>query len=245
MAPLRVSVIGAGGRLGQLICQQAITDERFALCEAVVSANSSLLTATKASALNYVQSVSQSVDVLIDVSLPAAQAQVMQALAQHAGTLVSGVTGYSLAQLQRLHSVQREKKILHTHNFARGIAVLKFLAKTAAQLLGPSYQIGVLDVHHRMKADAPSGTALSLEAALRAGGAGEVQHAALRIGSVVGDHQVHFAGAFEQIQLSHHAADRGMFARGALDAALWLAQQPSAGLFQMEDVFGIPRFDAI
>ena len=92
-----------------------------------------------------------------------------------------------------------------------------------------------------MKVDAPSGTAVSIEAALRAGGASAVQHAALRIGAVVGEHQIHFAGAHDQLQLSHHAADRGMFARGALDAALWLTQQaPNAGLFGMEAVYGIP-----
>lgn len=240
MAPLRLSVVGAGGRLGQLICQQAMTDARFLLCEAVVSPNSPWLS-VRNSVLNYVDGIRQSVDVLIDVSLPSAQRQVLDALSSNAGILVSGVTGYSRDQLQQLQVAAEKKKILHTHNFSRGVAVLNYLAKTAAHLLGPNYQVGVVDLHHRLKADAPSGTALNLEAALRAGGADAVQHAALRIGSVVGDHQVHFAGAFDQLQLSHHAADRGMFARGALDAALWLAAHSGAGLFQMDDVYGIPK----
>lgn len=238
---LRISVIGAGGRLGQLICQHALADARLELCEAIVSPNSPLLGNAQRGPLNYAPAVTQAVDVLIDVSLPAAQAQVLHALSQHAAALVSGVTGYSPSQLAFLRAAAGDKKILHTHNFSRGVAVLKFLAMSAARLLGPSYQVGVVDVHHQRKLDAPSGTALSLEAALRAGGADSVQHAALRLGAVVGEHQVHFAGAHEQIQLNHQAADRGMFARGALDAALWIAQQPCAGWFQMEDVFAIPR----
>lgn len=242
MAALRISVVGAGGRLGQLICAQALADARFELCEAVVSQGSSLLHARNSAAFPYVNCISQTVDVLMDVSLPSAQPVVLQALAQHADALVSGVTGYSHAQLEALHAAASSKKVLHTHNFSRGVAVLKYLAKTAAQLLGADYQVGVLDVHHQMKTDAPSGTALSIEAALRAGGASAVQHAALRIGAVVGEHQIHFAGAHEQIQLSHQASERGMFARGALDAALWLAQQAqTTGHFTMEEVFAIPN----
>ena len=116
--------------------------------------------------------------------------------------------------------------------------MLKHLSRIAAELLGEGFDVGILDIHHRNKRDAPSGTALSLEAALRRGGTGSVQHSALRLGSVVGEHQVHFSGKAEEITLTHRAADRAMFALSALDAAAWLAGK-APGSYAIEAVFGI------
>ena len=237
--PIRLAVIGAGGRLGLEITALAAADRRFCLSTLLVSATSSLLMHPSPHApLHYVARLATAVDVIIDVSLPQAFAQTKAAVRESGAALVCGVTGFDNTGLAAIAELARTHAVLHTHNFSRGVAVLKHLSRIAAELLGPSFDIGILDIHHRNKRDAPSGTALSLEAALRQGGARDVQHSALRLGSVVGEHQVHFCGKAEELVLTHRAADRAMFALGALDAAAWMAGQ-APGLYAIEAVFGI------
>lgn len=236
---IRLSIIGARGRLGALICAHALKDPRFTVQQLIVSSHSSQHNLTEFDGpLKFTADITEAFDVLIDVSLPAALPKTLQALASYGGALVSGVTGLDQAQQRTLQDLSPKHAILHTHNFSRGVAVLKHLAQRAAQLLGPEYQTGIIDLHHQHKIDAPSGTALSLEASLRKGGANEVQHSALRMGTIVGEHQIHFAGPAERLQLTHIADSRAMFAKGALDAAAWIATKP-AGTYTMADVFGI------
>ena len=240
--PIRLAVVGAGGRLGLQIAALAAADPRFCVSALLVSPSSALLTRPSPSILlNYVEKLETSIDVIIDVSLPQAFAQTAKAVRDSGAALVCGVTGFDELGLNALAELSRTHAVLHTHNFSRGVAVLKHLARVAAELLGPTFDVGILDIHHRNKRDAPSGTALSLEAALRQGGVSgvsSVQHSALRLGSVVGEHQVHFCGKAEEIILTHRAADRAMFALGALDAAAWLAGK-AAGSYTIEAVFGI------
>jgi 4-hydroxy-tetrahydrodipicolinate reductase len=239
--PLRLAVFGASGRLGQLITRKALTDTRFTLVAATVSAGSAWLGQTLAnSALIYSMDTNEDFDVAIDVSLPSALPSHIQQVRAKNSAYVCGVTGLDAATRELMDELSRSHAVLPTHNFSRGVAVVRFLAREAARLLGSGYDVGVIDIHHRRKRDAPSGTALSLEAALNAGGAHAVQHSALRIGHVVGEHQVHFAGASESIQITHAATDRAMFADGALDAAAWLADK-AAGRYQMDQVFGITQ----
>ena len=239
--PIRLAVVGAGGRLGLQIAALAAADPRFCLSVLLVSPSSALLTRPSPyPALTYVAKLETPVDVIIDVSLPQAFAQTAKAVRDSGAALVCGVTGFDELGLNALAELSRTHAVLHTHNFSRGVAVLKHLARVAAELLGPTFDVGILDIHHRNKRDAPSGTALSLETALRQGGISSVQHSALRIGSVVGEHQVHFSGKAEEITLTHRAADRAMFALGALDAAAWLAGK-AAGSYTIEAVFGIGR----
>ena len=237
--PIRLAIMGAGGRLGLQIAALAAADPRFCVSALLVSSNSALLTRPSPyPPLNYSAKLETSVDVIIDVSLPQALAQIAKVVRESGSALVCGVTGFDEPGLTALAELSRTHAVLHTHNFSRGVAVLKHLSRIAAQLLGPSFDVGILDIHHRNKRDAPSGTALSLEAALRQGGASTVQHSALRLGSVVGEHQVHFSGKAEEIMLTHRAADRAMFALGALDAAAWLSGK-APGSYAIESVFGI------
>jgi 4-hydroxy-tetrahydrodipicolinate reductase len=236
---IRLAIIGAGGRLGLQITALAAVDPRFCLSALLVSPSSELLAQpSSCGPLNYVAKLETAVDVIIDVSLPQAFAQTATAVRDSGGALVCGVTGFDELGLAAMAELAQTHAVLHTHNFSRGVVVLKHLSSIAAELLGPSFDVGILDIHHRNKRDAPSGTALSLEAALRQGGARSVQHSALRLGSVVGEHQVHFSGLAEELTLTHRAADRAMFAHGALDAAAWLAGK-APGQYAIEAVFGI------
>jgi 4-hydroxy-tetrahydrodipicolinate reductase len=236
---IRLGIIGASGRLGQLVAELALSDSRFAVQALIVRAESKLLGRIAfASQLTYQSEMTQACDVWIDVSLPSALEQTRAAITLLGGAWVCGVTGLNAAQTEALNRFAERQALLHTHNFSRGIAVLAHLAERAAKLLGAEYQTGIVDLHHQFKIDAPSGTAISLEHALRKGGASSVQHSALRIGSIVGEHQIHFAGSSERINLTHIADSRTMFAKGALDAAAWIAQQ-KPGRYEMADVFGI------
>jgi 4-hydroxy-tetrahydrodipicolinate reductase len=247
-APVRLAILGANGRLGRQIAALAHADPRFRLTALLVAPESSVLGqladvggSRNSAALTYVASSVADVDVYIDVSLPDALPSTLAHMAQSAtrpGALVSGVTGYSAPQLALLHAAMAQRAWLHSTNFSRGVTVLKHLAGEAARLLGNNYDVGILDLHHRQKRDAPSGTALALEAALTQGGATHVQHAALRLGTAIGEHRVVFAGYGESVTLTHSASTRDVFALGALDAAAWIAKKP-AGQYSMAAVFGV------
>jgi 4-hydroxy-tetrahydrodipicolinate reductase len=236
---IRLAIIGASGRLGQLITAHAAADPRFELTALLVAQGSALhAQPSSVGGLTYAATLDRAADVIIDVSVPTALARTINLASAARAALVCGVTGFDAPALASLARLAQTHAVLHTHNFSRGVVVLKHLSTLSAKLLGPSVDVGVLDIHHRHKRDAPSGTAISLEAALRAGGATEVQHAALRLGTVVGEHQVQFAAAAEEIILTHRALDRAVFALGALDAAAWIAGK-APGQYAIESVFGI------
>jgi 4-hydroxy-tetrahydrodipicolinate reductase len=242
MSPLRLAIFGATGRFGQALSQLAHADQRFTLTALITSADAAALGQTFAhSGIVFSAELTQEIDVAIDVSLPAAQQSVLRELGVNKTPLVTGVTGYSEAQLVALNAYAKHAPLIHTHNFSRGVAVLKHLAAQAAQLLGAGYDVSILDVHHKHKLDAPSGTAKSIEQALLAAThprAVAVQHAHLRTGSIVGEHTVQFSSGTEQLALKHTAQSRAMFAAGALDAAAWLAGR-KPGQYAMDAVFGI------
>jgi 4-hydroxy-tetrahydrodipicolinate reductase len=192
-------------------------------------------------------------DVLVDFSAPAAlQASLDRAVSAGVPILV-GTTGLDDLAERRIASAAEQVAVLRAANTSLGIAVLADLVERAAAVLGAGWDIEIQDVHHRMKADAPSGTALALgEAAARGRGTGldsergrngtglkrsdrAIGFAALRGGTVVGDHDVFFLGPDERLILSHRAESRAIFARGALAAARFLVGRP-VGLYTMRDV---------
>ena len=192
-------------------------------------------------------------DVLIDFSAPSAlQASLDRAVSAGVPILV-GTTGLDDLAARRIAAAAQEVAVLRAANTSLGVALLADLVERAASVLGPHWDIEIQDVHHRMKADAPSGTALALGEAAGRGrktpvaaercrdgtglkrGEGAIGYAALRGGSVVGDHDVHFLGNEERLILSHRAENRAIFARGALAAARFLIGRP-AGLYSMRDV---------
>lgn len=196
-------------------------------------------------------------DVIVDFSAPAATAALLQlAVARHK-PIVIGTTGHSADEKARLLALAAQVPCVWAGNFSVGVNVLFALTQKAARLLGPDYDAEVIEMHHRFKKDAPSGTAARLveiileqrhltAAALRHGrkgltgerSPGEVGIHAVRGGDVVGDHTVIFAGPGERLELVHKASDRAILARGALRAAQWVVSQPP-GVYDMQDVLGL------
>jgi 4-hydroxy-tetrahydrodipicolinate reductase len=196
-------------------------------------------------------------DGVIDFTAPAATVEMAALAAQARIVHVVGTTGMSEDDLARLEAAARHAVIVRSGNMSLGVNLLAGLVEKVAKTLGIDWDIEILEMHHRMKVDAPSGTALLLgEAAAKgraialadhsvrsrdghtgARKAGDIGFATLRGGTVVGDHSVIFAGAGERIELIHRAEDRGIFARGAVQAALW-GQGRKPGLYSMADVLG-------
>lgn len=197
-------------------------------------------------------------DVLVDFSSVEAVDGHLAAARATGTPLLIGTTGLSDAQHRAIDAAAGEIAVLQTGNTSLGVTLLATLVREAAARLGEDWDVEIVEMHHRHKADAPSGTALLLGEAAAAGRAaplaelrtaareghtgarapGTIGFAALRGGSVVGDHRVILAGEGERIELAHVAEDRAIFARGAVKAALWLAGQP-AGRYTMRDVLGL------
>ena len=197
-------------------------------------------------------------DGVIDFTTPAASVELAGLAAQARSVHIIGTTGFDAAQEEAIAAAARHARIVKSGNMSLGVNVLAGLVKQAAAQLGDDWDIEILDMHHRHKVDAPSGTALLLGAAAADGrgvdlddrresgrdGIGEpratgaIGFAALRGGSVVGDHEVILASENEQIRLAHRAEDRDIFARGALKAAQW-AHDKSEGFYTMQDVLGL------
>lgn len=159
-------------------------------------------------------------DVAVDFSLPDGFEAVLALCQARGAALVSGTTGLSDEQTARLDAAAAHIPLVWASNFSLGVAVLHDLVERAARLL-PGWDCDIVEAHHTRKRDAPSGTALTLGAAVQAGGA-TPHYASLRAGDIVGEHLVQFAGAGERIELVHRASNRDIFARGALHAAVRL-----------------------
>ncbi len=226
--PIRISLFAPKGRMGEAIAAAIAEDPAFALD-------------------------ADHGDVLVDFSAPSAlQSSLDRALGAGIPILI-GTTGLDDFASRRIASASEQIPVLQAANTSLGVALLADLVERAARVLGIDWDIEIAEVHHRMKADAPSGTALALgEAAARGRGSdleaergrdgtglkresGAVGFASLRGGSVAGDHDVMFLGPQERLILSHRAESRTIFARGALAAARFLVGQP-AGLYSMRDV---------
>jgi 4-hydroxy-tetrahydrodipicolinate reductase len=177
-------------------------------------------------------------EVLVDFTAPDALQANLDAAVAAATPIVIGTTGLTADHHRAIDAAAATIPVLQTANTSLGVNLLAGLVAEAARRLGPDWDIAILDVHHRAKVDAPSGTALLLGAAADAGRGTDIQYASLRGGSVAGDHLVIFAGEGERIEIGHRAESRAIFARGAVRAALWLAGKPP-GRYTMKDVLGL------
>ena len=226
--PIRITLFAPDGRMGKAIAAAVDDDARFTLDQ-------------------------DRGDVLIDFSAPAAlEASLERAMSASIPILI-GTTGLAEAADERIFAAARQLPVLRAANTSLGVALLADLVERAAHVLGPDWDIEIAETHHRMKTDAPSGTALLLgESAARGRGSspkpergrdgtnlkrqtGAIGYASLRGGTVAGDHDVLFLGPEERLILSHRAENRTIFARGALAAAAFLIGKP-AGLYSMRDV---------
>lgn len=199
-------------------------------------------------------------DVAIDFSVPSATLTGLRAAADAGVAYVTGTTGFSDADSAELVALSDRVPVIHAPNFSTAVNVLTWLTREAARLLGPDFDAELVELHHSAKRDAPSGTALRLAEAVaegrgvslqdhlvleRAGEIGQRPDAAigvqtLRGGDNPGEHVVNFIGAGERIELAHRSFTRNHFARGAVRAALWLAER-EPGLYGIEDVLGLER----
>ena len=251
MTDIRIAVAGANGRMGHAV-HQAVQGRTGLVLIARYGRTPEEGLVTRDEALSVA-------DVVIDFTTAAASTELAQAAAARSGpALVIGSTGFSAEQEAVLAQAADRVAIVRSGNFSLGVNVLLGLVRQAAQALSPeTYDVEVFEAHHRRKVDAPSGTALMLGAAAAAGRGvaladaavrardgltgprdpGAIGFSVMRGGGIVGEHSVVFAAEDEILTLSHSARDRGLFARGAVEAAAWVAARPP-GLYDMQDVLG-------
>ena len=268
MADMRLIVAGAGGRMGRTLTR-VISETPGAVLVGALEAPGSELLGKDAGVLaglpaNDVKlsadlwSMSAAADGILDFTVPAATIANVAIAAERGLVHVIGTTGLSQSDDAVIRSVTNRAIVVRSGNMSLGVNLLAALVKRVAQSLDQSFDIEILELHHKSKIDAPSGTALMLGEAAAAGrkialeqhsargrdgltGArrpGDIGFASLRGGTAAGDHSVIFAGPSERITLSHHDEDRALFAQGALKAALW-AHGKKPGMYSMTDVLGL------
>src|ERR1700757_2289191 len=268
MADMRLIVAGAGGRMGRTLTR-VISETPGAILAGARGAPGSELLGKAAGVraglpANGVKlsadlwALSAEADGILDFTVPGATIANVAIAAQRGIVHVIGTTGLSASDEAVIRSVASRAIVVKSGNMSLGVNLLAALVKRVAQSLDPSFDIEVLEMHHRAKVDAPSGTALMLGQAAATGrgvslgehsargrdgitGArrtGDIGFASLRGGTAAGDHSVIFAGPYERITLSHLAEDRMLFAHGVLKAALW-AHGRKPGLYTMIDVLGV------
>jgi 4-hydroxy-tetrahydrodipicolinate reductase len=268
MSDLRLVVVGAAGRMGRMLTQtipDTLGVRLVAALEAegapTIGADSGVvfgLGPNGVAVTSDVESALAQADAVIDFSSPAATVAVARAAARARVAHIIGTTGLAAEDLSAIADAARATVVVRSGNMSLGVNLLAVLVEKAAKALGPGWDAEIVEMHHKMKVDAPSGTALLLgEAVARGRGidladhsdrgrdgltgarrAGDIGFAALRGGTVVGEHTVMFAGMGERIEFTHCAEDRGIFARGAVTAALW-SRGREPGLYSMADVLGL------
>jgi 4-hydroxy-tetrahydrodipicolinate reductase len=268
MSDMRLIVAGAGGRMGRALTR-VIAETPGAILAGALEAPGSELLGKDAGVLAGLPAngvllsadlwtMTAEADGILDFTVPGATIANVAIAAQRGLVHVIGTTGLTASDNAVIKSVTSRATVVQSGNMSLGVNLLAALVKRVAQSLDTGFDIEILEMHHRAKIDAPSGTALMLGEAAAAGrnialdqhsargrdgitGArrsGDIGFASLRGGTVTGDHSVIFAGPMERIELTHRAEDRAMFAQGAIKAALWAHGRPP-GLYSMADVLGL------
>jgi 4-hydroxy-tetrahydrodipicolinate reductase len=224
---VRVLLIGAAGRMGKTVLDLAGSDP-----EIKISAQCDLG--------DPIELAIKNCDVAIDFSHADAVDEICRAALGNGKSIIIGATGHSQQQRTTIEETARSVPIVFASNFSVGVNVLFWVARKAPELLGSDFNAEIIETHHKMKKDAPSGTAKTLAEILKA--AQKIQPQipieSIREGDIVGEHSVIFSGPGERLELTHHAASRDIFARGALRAAKWIVSKPP-GLYSMQDVLGL------
>ena len=268
---MKIAIAGASGRMGRMLIETVLKDTNATLAGALDRTGSPQLGQDAGAFLGQetgvlltddIERVFANADLLIDFTRPEGTLAHLRACATAGVAAVVGTTGLTTADRRSLAEIAASIPIVFAPNMSVGVTVLLRLVEQAAQLLGEGYDVEIVEMHHRHKVDAPSGTALQLGTAVaqalgrdlksdavfgREGLTGErlketIGFATLRGGDVVGDHSVIFAGSGERLELTHKAGSRMNFAQGALRAARFVAAkraQRVSGLFDMQDVMGI------
>ena len=243
--PLRLLINGSRGRMGRALVHCATTIPELTVAAEVDAGD------------DFLEGLARS-EAVIDFSHHATIETVLNACVEMKKTLVIGTTGHSDPQIDAIHAAGKHIPIVFAPNYSVGVNTLFWLTRKASEILGPSFDLEVVEMHHRMKKDSPSGTAkrlaeilaetreLSYQQDTRHGRFGivgertqnEIGMHAVRGGDVVGDHTVIYAAVGERVELTHKASSRDTFAMGALRASLW-AHGRAPGVYDMQDVLGL------
>lgn len=265
---LAITIIGAAGRMGRMLIRAVEAAEGCHLKGAIAREGSEalgqdagLLAGLKANGVYVTEDAAVAIaksDAVIDFTTPETTVEIARLCAQAGASHIVGTTGLDATHLEALEKAARHVPVVHAPNMSVGVNLLLGLTRKVAATLGPDYDIEIVEMHHRHKVDAPSGTALGLGRAAAEGrgvdhdeaatlsreghtGAreeGTIGYATLRGGEVVGEHTVIFAGPGERVELTHKASDRGIFATGAVRAALW-TRGKAAAVYSMADVLDL------
>jgi 4-hydroxy-tetrahydrodipicolinate reductase len=268
MSDMRIAVLGAAGRMGQALTR-ALAETPGCVVAGGLEPKGSPAVGQDIGTVAGIDPLGVAItddplalfahaDGVLDFTTPKATVEFAGLAAQARIVHVIGTTGFSDDELAKIEAAARHAAIVKAGNMSMGVNLMAALTARVAETLGPEFDIEILEMHHRHKRDAPSGTSLMLGAAAAKGRSvslaeksvrtrdgetgprreGDIGFAALRGGDVVGEHRVIFAGPGERIELTHIASDRGIFARGAVRAALWARKKPP-GLYSMADVLGL------
>jgi 4-hydroxy-tetrahydrodipicolinate reductase len=271
MPDMRLVIAGAGGRMGRALARAILETPGFALAGAFERANApgfgedvgtlAGLPPCGISVTGDPTPLVANADGIVDFTAPAASVALAAIAAQARIVHVLGTTGLTHVDDNKIEAAARNAVIIRSGNMSLGVNLLAALTKRVAKTLGADFDIEIVEMHHNKKVDAPSGTALMLGRAAAEGlgvdltkhsvrardgevgerKRGQIGFAALRGGTVIGDHSVVFAGPYERIELKHVAEDRMLFARGALVAARW-GRGKKPGIYSMADVLGLTDF---
>lgn len=262
---MKIGVTGISGRMGKVIAEMVLADPIAELTAGFVRKGNNFdgldlgeFLGQEKNGFKITSDLDhfvKSCEAIIDFSSPAFSLECAKKAIEHNKIFVCGTTGFSEAEKQQLAEYSKQCVIIWSSNMSVGVNVLFGLAEKVAAILRDDYDVEIVEMHHRNKVDAPSGTALSLGAAVakgrgvdlkevanmgRNGGnsprkKGEIGFASLRGGDVIGDHTVVFAAEGERVELTHKATNRNVFASGAIRAAIWGSGQ-KAGFYLMKDV---------
>jgi 4-hydroxy-tetrahydrodipicolinate reductase len=237
---MKIAIAGYKGRMGQMLVRQIEADDTLSYAGGTEAGDDP-------------EALFKEADVVIDFTMPEATRKHIWLAAKHHTPLIIGTTGLTVSDETEIADAAKETTIVYAANMSVGVNVLLALVKQAAATLGPEWDIEIFETHHKHKVDSPSGTALALGKAARAGRggtgefvidrtgkrqAGDIGFAVQRGGNVIGEHTVTLFSDDERITLGHIAGDRALFAKGALRAAKWAATQ-KPGLYSMKDVLGL------
>ena len=246
----KIILCGCGGKMGAAIT--SIVRERDD-CEIVAGVDVNTACTLGYQVYSNIADVSETADVIIDFSHPSTLDSILTYAVDKQVPAILCTTGYSEAQLSQIEEASKKVAIFHSGNMSLGINLLIALSRKAAQILGGSFDVEIVEKHHNQKIDAPSGTALMIAKAIseelpydsryeydrhsvrRKRERSEIGIHSVRGGSIVGEHEVIFAGHDEVVTIAHSAQSKGVFAAGAVNAAVYLKGRP-AGLYDMNDL---------
>ncbi len=264
---MKIGVTGITGKMGRTISTLVLQDPLLELTSAFLRKNQGLENEDLGEFLGFEKSNSsttsdldyfvRSCEAIIDFSSPSLSLEVAAKCAEYGKILVCGTTGFSEEEKQKFSSYASNAVIIWSSNMSLGVNLLMNLVEKVAGILHDDFDVEIVEMHHKNKIDAPSGTALSLGAAVAKGrgidlqkmakmtrvgkedkrNKGEIGFASMRGGDVIGDHTVIFAGDGERIEIAHKASNRDIFARGAIRAAIWGSAKQN-GFYSMREVIG-------